>query len=57
MCCAVAFLGAAAGSELAWPLADALNGLMALPNLLALLALSGQAARETKEYFRRKKSC
>lgn len=55
--CAVAFLGAAAGSELAWPLADALNGLMALPNLLALLALSGQAARETKEYFRRKKSC
>ena len=55
--CAVAFLGAAAGSELAWPLADALNGLMALPNLFALLALSGRAARETKEYFRRKKSC
>ena len=34
-----------------WTLADIFNGLMALPNLVALFALSGVVAKETKAYF------
>jgi len=34
-----------------WDIADTLNGLMAIPNLIALLALSGVVAAETKKYF------
>jgi AGCS family alanine or glycine:cation symporter len=34
-----------------WNIADILNGLMALPNLLGLLILSGMIARETKAYL------
>ncbi len=37
--------------ETVWNIADALNGLMAFPNLVALLALSGVVVRTTKEYF------
>lgn len=36
-----------------WTLADICNGLMAIPNLIALLALSGVIAAETKSYFSR----
>ncbi len=36
----------------AWNLADALNGFMAVPNLIALLALSGVTVRLTKEHLR-----
>jgi alanine or glycine:cation symporter, AGCS family len=38
--------------EAIWVLADIVNGLMAIPNLIALLALSGVVVRETKRYFR-----
>lgn len=38
-----------------WNIADIFNALMAFPNLVALLALSGVVARETKEYFSQKK--
>jgi AGCS family alanine or glycine:cation symporter len=34
-----------------WAIADILNGLMALPNLIGLLILSGLIARETKAYL------
>jgi AGCS family alanine or glycine:cation symporter len=34
-----------------WNIADILNGLMALPNLIGLLILSGMIARETKAYL------
>ena len=34
-----------------WDLADALNGMMAFPNLVALLALSGVIVKTTKEFF------
>lgn len=34
-----------------WKLADIFNGLMAFPNLIALVALSGVVAKETKKYF------
>ncbi|MGF6375926.1 AGCS family alanine or glycine:cation symporter [Clostridiales Family XIII bacterium PM5-7] len=37
--------------EAVWTLADIFNGMMALPNLIALLALSGVVAKETKDYF------
>ena len=34
-----------------WTIADIVNGLMALPNLVALIALSGVAAKEVKSFF------
>ena len=40
--------------EAVWNIADIFNGLMAFPNLLALVLLSGVVARETKAYFKKK---
>ncbi|WP_271412060.1 alanine/glycine:cation symporter family protein [Pseudomonas sp. Q1-7] len=45
--------GAVAQLDFAWLLADTLNGLMALPNLLALLLLSPVVLKLTREYFAR----
>ncbi len=45
------YVGAVGALEPIWLLADTLNGLMAVPNLIALLALSGVVVRLTKEYF------
>ena len=39
-----------------WTIADIFNGLMALPNLIALVALSGVVAAETKQYFAEQKN-
>lgn len=39
--------------ELIWVIADIVNGLMAIPNLIALLALSPIIVKETKNYFSR----
>ena len=39
-----------------WTIADIFNGLMALPNLIALIVLSGVAAIETKDYLTYKKN-
>ena len=39
--------------ELLWLIADALNGMMAIPNLIALLLLSGTIFAVTREYFQR----
>ena len=36
-----------------WTIADIFNGLMALPNMIALIALSGVVVKETKDYFAR----
>ena len=38
-----------------WTMADIFNGLMAIPNMIALFALSGVAAKETKAFFDAKK--
>ena len=38
-----------------WNIADIFNGLMAIPNLIALFALSPVVAKETKQYFAKKK--
>ncbi|MDR1790093.1 MAG: sodium:alanine symporter family protein [Propionibacteriaceae bacterium] len=40
-------------SDLIWNIADILNGLMALPNLIGLLILSGLIARETRAYLQK----
>ena len=48
---AVVIVGATMDLGLAWDIADTLNGLMAIPNLIALLGLSGVVVRLTKEYF------
>ena len=45
------FVGAVTELELVWTFSDIMNGLMALPNLIGLLLLSGLVARETKAYF------
>jgi len=45
------FVGAVMKLDLVWTFADIMNGLMALPNLIALLGLSGIVAAETKNYF------
>ncbi len=37
--------------EVVWNISDIFNGMMAFPNLLALIALSGVVAAETKKYF------
>ena len=34
-----------------WTIADIFNGVMAIPNLIALVALSGVVVAETKIYF------
>ena len=34
-----------------WTIADIFNGLMAIPNMIALFVLSGIAAKETKAFF------
>jgi len=47
----VCIVGATGNGTLMWDIADTLNGLMAIPNLLALLLLSGVVAKETKKYF------
>ena len=36
-----------------WTIADIFNGLMALPNMIALFALSGVVVKETKHFFER----
>ena len=47
----VASLGATADLGLMWNIAETFNGLMAIPNLIALFLLSGTVVKLTKEYF------
>ena len=47
----VAILGATANLGLMWSIAETCNGLMAIPNLIALFLLSGKVVELTKEYF------
>lgn len=44
-------VGAVGSGKLMWDIADTLNGMMAIPNLIALLALSGVVVSITREYF------
>ena len=47
----VVFVGAVTELEVVWNFADVMNGLMALPNLIGLLVLSGLIVRETRHYL------
>ncbi len=47
------FIGPYMTIEAVWNIADIFNGLMAFPNLVALLTLSGVIVRETRSYFER----
>lgn len=45
------FCGASMNLKLVWDIADGMNALMAIPNLIALLLLSGVLVRETRKYL------
>ncbi|MFN0064733.1 MAG: alanine/glycine:cation symporter family protein [Chlamydiales bacterium] len=47
------FFGVMVPMEIMWPVADIANAFMALPNLIALLALSSVVVKETKLFFRK----
>lgn len=47
----VAILGATANLGLLWSIAETFNGLMAIPNLIAVFLLSGTVVKLVKEYF------
>jgi AGCS family alanine or glycine:cation symporter len=47
---AVVVLGSVASFDLIWTVADILNGLMAIPNLISLLLLSGTVFQLTRQY-------
>ena len=49
------FIGPYMTVSAVWTIADIFNGLMAIPNMIALFALSGVVAKETKEFFDKKK--
>jgi AGCS family alanine or glycine:cation symporter len=48
----VVFIGCTVQLGVVWAFSDAMNGLMAFPNLIGLLVLSGLVARETKLYLK-----
>ena len=50
------FIGPYMTVSAVWTIADIFNGLMALPNLIALIALSGVVVAETKKYFNKQKA-
>lgn len=52
---AAVFVGPYMTLKAVWTIADIFNGLMAFPNIIALIALSGVIAKETKDYFARMK--
>ncbi|MBD3178152.1 MAG: amino acid carrier protein, partial [Candidatus Latescibacteria bacterium] len=51
--CIVHFLGAIFSLELVWGFGDTALGLMAIPNLIAILALSGKVRKLARDYFSR----
>ncbi len=53
---AAVFIGPYMTVSAVWTIADIFNGLMALPNMVALVALSGVVAKETRSYFARLKA-
>ena len=50
----IVFVGCAGGSgslDIIWAISDTSNGLMAIPNLIGIVGLSGIVVKTTKEYF------
>lgn len=50
------FIGPYMTVKAVWTIADIFNGLMAIPNMIAIFALSGVVAKETKSFFERYKN-
>ena len=48
------FIGSFLNLDLVWIIADIVNGLMAIPNLISLIALSPIIIKETRAYFKAK---
>ena len=51
----VTLVGTTGSGTLMWDISDTLNGAMTIPNLIALLALSGVVSKITKDYFQNKR--
>ena len=49
-------LGTVVSLDLVWLAADTFNGLMSIPNLIALLLLSGVVVKETQDFKAKRKS-
>ncbi|HOH89409.1 MAG: sodium:alanine symporter family protein [Clostridia bacterium] len=49
-------IGAIGGLNFLWDLADTMNGLMAIPNLIGVLGLSGVVIKLTKEFFEKEEA-
>ena len=52
---AAVFIGPYLTIEAVWSIAGVFNGLMAFPNIIAIIALSGVVTAETKSYLQRMK--
>lgn len=48
----IVFVGCTSKLEVVWTLSDIMNGLMALPNLIGIVILSGLIVRETRKYLK-----
>ncbi len=46
----IAYVGATTALDVVWNFSDIANALMAVPNLICLLALSGEIAKDVKEF-------
>lgn len=49
------FIGPYMTVSAVWTIADIFNGLMAIPNMIAIFALSGVVTKETRDFFKRHK--
>ncbi len=49
---AVVFVGAVGSLDLIWSISETMNGLMAVPNLIGIVALSNVVRKETMEYIK-----
>lgn len=52
---AFVFIGAIGNLDLVWSISEMMNGLMAIPNLIGIIGLSGVIKSLTKEHFEKKK--
>ena len=50
------FIGPYMTVSAVWTIADIFNGLMAIPNMIAIFALNGVIVKETKDFFQRHKN-
>lgn len=54
--CIFVYLGAVSSLEFVWEISDTFNGLMSIPNLIALIVLSKEVINETNRYFNKSRS-